>query len=197
MDACAGYVPRNLILQQFRKLSGPAGKHTIPAQGKEGDGTCSHPERIRAGGGTNLCRHTRKLPAGRRVGGHPPGPAAEHGKHGKQKTLKLEDFPENERDIQMKKASTLKKMKNVESGLNIIDNLLKKYPEDIDLLNHKACWLQYLNQKEEALEIIQNLTKREPENGVYHEDEEKYRHKGLDFPVMFSLTHFSIKIFKC
>jgi tetratricopeptide (TPR) repeat protein len=81
----------------------------------------------------------------------------------------LKDFPENERDIKMKKASVLKKMKNFEAGLEIVEQLLDKYPEDKDLLNIKACWLQYSGKKEQALKTIQNLVKTEPNNGTYRD----------------------------
>ncbi|MFX1410763.1 MAG: hypothetical protein ACFFA6_10440 [Promethearchaeota archaeon] len=81
----------------------------------------------------------------------------------------LEDFPKEEKDIQVKKAYVLKEMRNVEAGLEIIEELIEKYPEDNDLLNYKACWLQYLNRKEESLEIIQKLIERVPDNATYHD----------------------------
>jgi tetratricopeptide (TPR) repeat protein len=81
----------------------------------------------------------------------------------------LEDFPENEKDLKMKKASILKKMRDINSGLEIIEDLINKYPEDNDLLNYKALWYQYLNKKEEASEIIKGLIEREPDNGIYHD----------------------------
>jgi len=81
----------------------------------------------------------------------------------------VKDFPENEKDLKMKKASILKKMRDLDGGFEIIDELIKKYPEDNDLLNYKAIWFQYLNNKEEALKIIQKLIEREPDNGIYHD----------------------------
>ena len=81
----------------------------------------------------------------------------------------LEIFPESEKDIKMKKASVLKKMRNIKDGLKIINELIKKYPEDNDLLSYKAYWFQYLNKKEEAFEIMEKLTKTEPERGIYHD----------------------------
>ncbi|MFX0026425.1 MAG: tetratricopeptide repeat protein [Candidatus Hermodarchaeota archaeon] len=81
----------------------------------------------------------------------------------------LEIFPENEKDIKMKKASVLKKMRNIEGGLKIINELIIKYPEDKDLLSYKAYWLQYLNKKDEAFEIMEKLTKIEPERGIFHD----------------------------
>ncbi|MCK4481565.1 MAG: hypothetical protein KAV01_13630, partial [Candidatus Lokiarchaeota archaeon] len=81
----------------------------------------------------------------------------------------LIDFPQEEKNIQIKKAYVQKEMKNIETGLEIIASLLKKYPDDTDLLNYKACWLQYLNRKEESLEISQKLIENVPDNATYHD----------------------------
>ena len=81
----------------------------------------------------------------------------------------LTDFPQEEKDIQMKRAYVLKEMRNPKAGLEIIEELLEKYPEDNDLLNYKACWLQYLNRKEESLEVIQNLIESVTDNATYHD----------------------------
>ncbi len=81
----------------------------------------------------------------------------------------LEIFPDNETDIKMKKASVLRMMRGVRAGLEIINELIEKYPENNDLLNYKAYWLQYLNKKEEAIEIAQNLIENVPDNGTYHD----------------------------
>jgi len=81
----------------------------------------------------------------------------------------LIDFPQEEKNIQIKSAYVLKEMKNIESGLEIIETLLEKYSDDNDLLNYKACWLQYLNRKEESLEISQKLIENVPDNATYHD----------------------------
>jgi len=81
----------------------------------------------------------------------------------------MELFPENEIDIMIKKAFTLKKDKNLEAGLEIIENLLEKYPKDNSLHNYKAYWLSYLGRKQEALEILQELVEKEPEEGLYYD----------------------------
>ncbi len=81
----------------------------------------------------------------------------------------LKDFPKEEKNIQIKRAYVLKEMKETESGLEIIDALLEKYPDDNDLLNYKASWLQYLNRKEESLGTIENLIEREPDNATFHD----------------------------
>ncbi|MFX1569116.1 MAG: hypothetical protein ACFFCV_12195 [Promethearchaeota archaeon] len=91
-----------------------------------------------------------------------------------QETIKLLDslleiFPENEKDIKLLKAAVLKRMQNVEAGLDIINELIQKYPKDNDLMCYKAYWMQYLENEEEAIRVIQNLIKMEPDNGMYHD----------------------------
>lgn len=81
----------------------------------------------------------------------------------------LKDFPKEEKNIQIKIAYVLKEMKDIESGLEIIDTLLEKYSDDNNLLNYKASWLQYLNRKEDCLETIQNLIESEPDNATFHD----------------------------
>ncbi|MFX0021010.1 MAG: hypothetical protein ACFE9S_01695 [Candidatus Hermodarchaeota archaeon] len=78
-------------------------------------------------------------------------------------------FPEKEIDILIKKAYTLKKDKNLEAGLKIIEKLVEKYPEDNSLHNYKAYWLSYLGKKQEALQILRELVKSEPKKGIYHD----------------------------
>ena len=79
------------------------------------------------------------------------------------------EFPQEEKNIKVKIAYVLKEMKNAKAGLDIINELLEKYPEDNDLLNYKAFWLQFLNRKEESIEIIQKLIARVPDNATYHD----------------------------
>ncbi|MHA2394106.1 MAG: hypothetical protein ACXAEX_19395 [Promethearchaeota archaeon] len=81
----------------------------------------------------------------------------------------LIEFPENEKDLKMKKAFIFKTMRDLDGGFEIIEDLIKKYPEDNDLLNYKAMWYQYLNNKEEALNLIKNLIRREPNNAIFHD----------------------------
>ena len=81
----------------------------------------------------------------------------------------LEKFPVEEKDIKIKVAYILKEKRNIEEGLEIIDDLLEKYSEDTKLLTYKAYWLQYLNRKEEAVEIIQSLIEQDPDNSIYHD----------------------------
>jgi tetratricopeptide (TPR) repeat protein len=79
----------------------------------------------------------------------------------------LKAFPEEEIDIMMKKASILKRKRDLRAGLDIIDDLLKKYPKNKELLSYKAYWFQYLDKKDESLDIIQKLIEGEPDIGIY------------------------------
>ncbi|MDX1798456.1 MAG: hypothetical protein R3255_07395, partial [Candidatus Lokiarchaeia archaeon] len=81
----------------------------------------------------------------------------------------MELFPEKKIDIMIKKAFTLKKDKNLEEGLEIIEELLEKYPKNNTLYNYKAYWLLYLSRNQEALKILHTLIKKEPEKGIYHD----------------------------
>ncbi|MFX1327274.1 MAG: tetratricopeptide repeat protein [Promethearchaeota archaeon] len=78
-------------------------------------------------------------------------------------------FPEKEIDIMIKKAYTLKKDKNFKEGLEIIEELLEKYPKNNTLYNYKAYWLSYLGRNQEALKILRVLIEKEPEKGIYHD----------------------------
>ncbi len=82
----------------------------------------------------------------------------------------LKAFPEDEIDIMMKKASILKRKRNLRAGLDIIEDLLKKYPKNKELLSYKAYWFQYLDKKDESLETIQKLIEGEPDIGIYHDN---------------------------
>jgi len=81
----------------------------------------------------------------------------------------LEGFSESEKDIKVLEAAVLKRMRNVEAGLEIINSLIQKFPKDNDLICYKAYWMQYLDKKEESIEIIQDLINNEPENGLYQD----------------------------
>jgi len=78
-------------------------------------------------------------------------------------------FPEREVDIMIKKAYTLKKDKNLEEGLKIIEELLEKYPKNNTLYNYKAYWLSHLGKNQEALNILLDLIEEEPEKGIYRD----------------------------
>jgi len=81
----------------------------------------------------------------------------------------LVTFPETELDVKMKKAFVLRRMQEVKAGLDIIDELIIKYPKNNDLINYKAYWLQYLDKKEECLNIIEDLVEKVPDNAMYHD----------------------------
>jgi tetratricopeptide (TPR) repeat protein len=81
----------------------------------------------------------------------------------------LKIFSESEKDIKILKAAVLRRMQNITAGLEIIESLIEKYPEDNDLLSYKAYWFQFLDKKEAALEILQKLIEKEPEMGIFHD----------------------------
>ncbi len=81
----------------------------------------------------------------------------------------LETFSESEKDIKILKAAVLRRMQKIKPGLEIIEELIEKYPEDNDLLSYKAYWLQFLDRKKEALEILQKLIENEPDMGIYYD----------------------------
>jgi len=79
------------------------------------------------------------------------------------------NFPENEKEIKIRRASVLRRMREVEAGLTIIDDLIENYPEDSDLLIYKAYWLEYLDKKEESIEMIEDLVNKFPNNVTYQD----------------------------
>lgn len=81
----------------------------------------------------------------------------------------LERFPDEYKNVEIKRAYILKEKRNIEEGLEIIKNLIEDYPDDKNLLVYKAYWLQYLGRKEEAIETIQELIEENPNNGMYHD----------------------------
>ncbi len=81
----------------------------------------------------------------------------------------LVDFPEAEKNLKIKKAYILREMKNIEAGLEIINDLIEKYPEDNSLILNKIYWLQYLDEKEKVLTTIEKIIKKSPELGIYHD----------------------------
>jgi len=79
----------------------------------------------------------------------------------------LREFPDRRKNILLKKASILKKMRKGNDGFRIIEELIEEYPNDNDLLLHRAYWQQFFNQKTESLETMQILTDLDPNNGIY------------------------------
>ncbi|MFW9819706.1 MAG: tetratricopeptide repeat protein, partial [Candidatus Thorarchaeota archaeon] len=71
--------------------------------------------------------------------------------------------------IMIKKAYTIKKDKNLEEGIKIIEELLEKYPKNNILHNYKAYWLSLLGKNQEALNILYGLIKEEPEKAIHHD----------------------------
>jgi tetratricopeptide (TPR) repeat protein len=78
-------------------------------------------------------------------------------------------FPDKRKNILLKKASTLKKMRKGNDGFQIIEDLIQDFPHDNDLLLHQAYWQQFFNQKADSLDTMHILTERDPTNGIYFE----------------------------
>ncbi len=81
----------------------------------------------------------------------------------------IKNFPEYEKDIKVKKASVLKRNNEIEAGFKIINDLLKRDPNDVELLVYKAYWLQFLNNKEESINAIQSLIEQNPKKSTYYD----------------------------
>jgi tetratricopeptide (TPR) repeat protein len=81
----------------------------------------------------------------------------------------LVDFPEWEKNLKIKKIYMLKEMKNIKAGLEIINELIEKYPEDNNLILNRIYWLQYLDEKEEVQATIEKLIQENPEIGIYRD----------------------------
>jgi predicted Zn-dependent protease len=78
-------------------------------------------------------------------------------------------FPDSEKYIKIKMAYINKNMRRTEGGLDIIEDLIYDYPEDLDILNTKVYFLQYLDRKEEAMETIEELIQKDPDKAMYHD----------------------------
>ena len=76
----AGRLPGDLLMQQFRGVSGAPGVDPFPPRGEREGGICPHHERFRAGRGKNPCRHPGELSAGGRERRDPRGAQALHGR---------------------------------------------------------------------------------------------------------------------
>jgi tetratricopeptide (TPR) repeat protein len=81
----------------------------------------------------------------------------------------LEIFPERIRELKLKKASVLKRIKQPEQGLEVILDLIQDSPDDSELLILKAYYLKYLNKREESLNLINEIVRHHPDNGMYHD----------------------------
>jgi tetratricopeptide (TPR) repeat protein/Mn-dependent DtxR family transcriptional regulator len=106
----------------------------------------------------------------------------------------LDQFPEGEKNLKIRKAYILKEKKDLEAGLEIINELIEKYPEDNSLLLNKIYWLQYLDEKEIVIGTIEDLLEREPENGTFHDtygeilmNFEEYEHAIEEFQKAIDL----------
>ncbi|MFX0036028.1 MAG: tetratricopeptide repeat protein [Candidatus Hermodarchaeota archaeon] len=81
----------------------------------------------------------------------------------------IKEFPKYEIKLSIHKAFLYKKNNNFKEGLKIINDLLEKYPHEVDLLNNKLYWHLYLQEKNEAIETGKLLTTLEPDDGNFHD----------------------------
>ena len=91
----------------------------------------------------------------------------------------MKQHPDNLKHLLMQKAYLYKMQGDFESGLNIVTELTKSYPDYVDFFNNKAYWHAYIyNQKREkgiddeenkiaAVETIKHLTEKVPQEGNY------------------------------
>lgn len=78
-------------------------------------------------------------------------------------------FPEKTSKLLTHKAYLYKKKKNYDKGLEIVDDLWEKNPEDLDVLNNKVYWHLYKGEKEEALKAGKLLIELDPNDGNFHD----------------------------
>jgi len=78
-------------------------------------------------------------------------------------------FPEKEIKLLTHKAYLYKKKEKYDKGLEIVDELWEKYPNDLDVLNSKVYYHLYLGEKEEALKTGKLLVESDPEDGNFHD----------------------------
>jgi len=79
------------------------------------------------------------------------------------------EFPQEEVFVLKVKSFLAFKIDDSELGLEVCESLLKKYPNDHDILNNKAIFLANLNKIDEAKEIGKQLVSYDPNNGNYHD----------------------------
>jgi len=81
----------------------------------------------------------------------------------------IKEFPDHEMKLFKHKALLYKKKNDFKEGLKIMNELLEKYPDEVDLLNNKLYWHLYIQEKDEAIETGKLLTNLEPDDGNYHD----------------------------
>jgi tetratricopeptide (TPR) repeat protein len=81
----------------------------------------------------------------------------------------LKIFPERERELAKHKAFLYKKINKLDEALEIVNKLVEKYPDDLDLLNNKIYFHLYRGDKEEAIEGGEKLTRLDPNDGNFHD----------------------------
>lgn len=82
---------------------------------------------------------------------------------------KLKIFPEEKKDLTLKKAHVFKKMHEFDEAIRIVNQLIEDYSDDLNLLNHKAYIHMYNKEEEEAIQSAKLLTESTPDDGNYHD----------------------------
>ena len=77
----------------------------------------------------------------------------------------LEKFPQRRKKILKIKSSTYSKIGMPEEGLNLLEELLKEYPDDINIINNLAIMLANAKRKEEAIAMAEKQIELYPKEG--------------------------------
>ncbi len=81
----------------------------------------------------------------------------------------LNVFPEKEKELLVHKAFIYKKMNLFDEALEIINELVQKEPDNLDMIHNKSYFHLYRGDKEEAIEGGEKITKLDPDNGNFHD----------------------------
>ncbi|MEJ2294789.1 MAG: hypothetical protein P8Y23_08465, partial [Candidatus Lokiarchaeota archaeon] len=81
----------------------------------------------------------------------------------------LSQIPEQENDLEIKRASIYKQIGKLHEGFQIVKSLHNKHPEDTFILNLLAYWYQYMNKKDDAINTIKKVIKIEPEQALFYD----------------------------
>lgn len=79
------------------------------------------------------------------------------------------EFTEKEKTLKLVKAHVYKIRNNVEKALEVVEQLMIRFPNDIDLLINKIYYLQYLNRNRESTMMVKNLIDENQNNGIFYD----------------------------
>jgi len=77
----------------------------------------------------------------------------------------IDKFPQKRKDFLKYKASAHAKNGNPEEGFKVLEELMKEYPDDINIINNSAIMLARLKKKEEAIEMAEKQISLAPKEG--------------------------------